>query len=150
MTAFQVPRHRNVPTVAPQVCTAVHALDTVARDGLDAVLPEPVQIRAARINRCPYRIDHHTLDPRRAGESEERIHRLSGWEDADPYAGAERAALALAEAVTRLPAGVPDGVHDDAARHSAEPELAPLIAVTFTATLRNGMNVTTRRTPGAA
>ncbi|MGW0433366.1 carboxymuconolactone decarboxylase family protein [Micromonospora sp. NPDC003197] len=148
MTAVQIPQRMNFTTVAPKVYKAVLALDTAARQGLDPVLLELVQIRASQINRCAYCIDYHTGDARRAGESEDRIYQLSAWEEASLYTAKERAALALTEAATRLPDGVPDDVYDEAAKHFEESELAQLIALIFTVNVWNRMNVTTRKTPG--
>jgi AhpD family alkylhydroperoxidase len=135
-------------TVAPKVFKAVLALDAAARDGIDPVLLELVQIRASQINRCAYCIDYHTSDARKAGEREERIYQLSAWEESSLYTEQERAALALTEAVTRLPVGVPDEVYDEAAQHFDEKQLAQLIALIFTVNAWNRMNVTTRKTPG--
>ncbi|GAA3681439.1 carboxymuconolactone decarboxylase family protein [Nonomuraea antimicrobica] len=149
MTTFQVPQRMNFATVAPKVFKAVLSLDAAAREGLDPVLLELVQIRIAQVNRCAYCIDYHTIDARKAGETEERIYQLSAWEESSLFTERERAALALAEAVTLLPQGVPDRVYDEAARHFEGKELAQLIALVFTANAWNRMNVTTRKTPGA-
>nr|WP_257004088.1 carboxymuconolactone decarboxylase family protein [Streptomyces sp. SA15] len=148
MTTFQVAERMNFSTVAPKVFKAVLALDAAARDGIDPVLLELVQIRASQINRCAYCIDYHTSDARKAGEAEERIYQLSAWEESSLYTSQERAALALTEAVTRLPEGVPDEVYDEAAQHFDEKQLAQLIALIFTVNAWNRMNVTTRKTPG--
>ncbi|WP_178379019.1 carboxymuconolactone decarboxylase family protein [Streptomyces sp. NBRC 110465] len=148
MTTFQVPERMNFAAVSPQVFNAVLALDAAAREGLDPVLLELVQIRASQLNRCAYCIDYHTADARRAGETEERMHQLSAWEESSLYTGKERAALALTEAVTLLPGGVPDPVYEAAARHFEEKELAQLIALVLTVNAWNRMNVTTRKTPG--
>lgn len=138
----------NFSTVAPKVFKAVLALDAAAREGLDPVLLELVQIRASQINRCAYCIDYHTSDARKAGETEERIYQLSAWEESSLYTEKERAALALTEAITLLPQGVPDEVYDEAAKHFDEKELAQLIALIFTVNTWNRMNVSTRKTPG--
>jgi AhpD family alkylhydroperoxidase len=138
----------NFTTAAPQVFKAVYALDAAARKGLDPVLVELVQIRTSQLNKCAYCIDYHTKDARKAGETEERIYQLSAWEDSPLYTERERAALALTEAVTLLPGGVPDEVYDRAAAHFPEQELAQLIAVIFTANTWNRINVTTRKTLG--
>ncbi|MEU1074740.1 MULTISPECIES: carboxymuconolactone decarboxylase family protein [unclassified Streptomyces] len=148
MTTVQIPQRMNFATVAPKVFKAVLALDAAARQGLDPVLLELVQIRASQINRCTYCIDYHTGDARKAGEREERIYQLNGWEESSLYTAEERAALALTEAVTRLPDGVPDAVYVEAAQHFTEQELAQLIALIFTVNTWNRMNVTTRKTPG--
>ena len=138
----------NFSTVAPKVFKAVLALDAAARQGLDPVLLELVQIRASQVNRCAYCIDYHAGDARKAGESEERIYQLSAWQESSLFSEKERAALALTEAVTLLPQGVPDRVYDEASKHFGEQELAQLIALIFTANAWNRMNVTTRKTPG--
>ncbi|QHC26929.1 carboxymuconolactone decarboxylase family protein [Streptomyces sp. GS7] len=138
----------NFTGVAPKVFKAVLALDAAAREGLDPVLLELVQIRASQINGCAYCLDYHTGDARRAGESEDRIYQLDAWAESSLYTARERAALALTEAVTRLPEGVSDAVYDEAARHFEEAELAHLIALIFTVNTWNRMNVTTRKTPG--
>ncbi|MDN5384041.1 MULTISPECIES: carboxymuconolactone decarboxylase family protein [Streptomyces] len=148
MTAFQVPQRMNFSAVAPKVFKAVLALDAAAREGLDPVLLELVQIRASQINHCAYCIDYHTSDARKAGETEERIYQLSAWEESSLYTEKERAALALTEAVTLLPQGVSDEVYNEAAKHFDEKELAQLIALIFTVNVWNRMNVTTRKTPG--
>lgn len=138
----------NFSTVSPKVFKAVLALDAAAREGLDPALLELVQIRASQINHCAYCIDYHTSDARGAGESEERIYQLSAWEESSLFTAKERSALALTEAVTLLPQGVPDEVYEEAAKHFEEKELAQLIALIFTVNAWNRMNVTTRKTPG--
>ncbi|MEV0145735.1 MULTISPECIES: carboxymuconolactone decarboxylase family protein [unclassified Nonomuraea] len=148
MTNVAIPTRMNMSVVAPKVFKAVLALDAAAREGLDPVLVELVQIRASQINRCAYCIDYHTGDARRAGESEARIYQLSAWRESSLYTAEERAALALTEAVTLLPQGVEDEVYDEAARHFGDKELAQLIALIFTVNAWNRMNVTTRKTPG--
>ncbi|WP_245204209.1 carboxymuconolactone decarboxylase family protein [Kitasatospora sp. RG8] len=150
MTTVQIPQRMNFSVTAPKVFRAVLALDAAAREGLDPVLVELVQIRASQINRCAYCIDYHTTDARKAGETEDRIHQLSAWEESSLYTAEERAALALTEAVTMLPQGVPDAVYAQAAEHFEEKELAQLIALIFTVNTWNRMNVSTRKTPGTA
>ncbi|RMI43408.1 carboxymuconolactone decarboxylase family protein [Streptomyces triticirhizae] len=138
----------NFSAVAPKVFKAVLALDAAAREGLDPVLLELVQIRASQINRCAYCLDYHTSDARRAGETEERVHQLAAWQESSLYTAKERAALALTEAVTLLPRGVPDDVYQEAALRFDERELAQLIALILTVNAWNRMNVATRKTPG--
>lgn len=148
MTNVAIPARMNLSLVAPKVFKAVLALDAVAREGLDPVLIELVQIRASQINRCAYCIDYHTGDARRTGESEARIYQLSAWQESSLYTAKERAALALTEAMTLLPQGVADVVYDEATRYFDDEELAQLIAMIFTVNAWNRMNVTTRKTPG--
>ncbi|MEV4251996.1 carboxymuconolactone decarboxylase family protein [Spirillospora sp. NPDC049652] len=148
MTAVRIPERMNFSQVAPKVFKAVLALDAAARDGLDPVVVELVQIRASQLNRCAYCIDYHTGDARKAGETEERIYQLSAWHESSLYTAEERAALALTEAVTLLPQGVPDEVYAEAETRFGEKGLAQLIALIFTVNAWNRMNVTTRKIPG--
>ena len=77
---------------------------------------------------------------------------MAAWREAPYYTEAERAALALTEAVTRLsdrPDPVPDAVWDEAARHYDEPSLAALILSIATTNVFNRFNVATRQVAGA-
>ena len=89
---------------------------------------------------------------RKAGESDDRIATVAAWREAPFFTDAERAALALAEAVTRLadrPDPVPDQIWDDAADHYDEKGLAALILITGVTNLFNRLNATTRQVAGA-
>ena len=142
-------RRLNLAKLAPEVYRAMIALDTAARKGLDPVIAELVKIRASQLNHCAFCLDMHTRDARGAGESEERIYLLSAWEEAgEVFTEKERAALALAEAITVLTDGfVPDDVYEQAAKQFEEEELAHLIAVVFTINSWNRIAVTTRLAP---
>jgi AhpD family alkylhydroperoxidase len=61
-----------------------------------------VQVRASQINGCRVCVDMHCHDLKKAGETDERLFTVAAWRDAPYLTAAERAALALAEAVTRL------------------------------------------------
>jgi alkylhydroperoxidase family enzyme len=77
---------------------------------------------------------------------------VAAWREAPWFTDAERAALALAEAITRLadrPDAVPDPVWDEAARHYDEPQLAALILWIATTNLFNRLNATIREPAGA-
>jgi AhpD family alkylhydroperoxidase len=144
------PRIKNFNQHVPGFYQAMIALGAAAK-GIDPALAELVKIRASQINRCAFCIDMHIKDARKAGESEERIHLLSAWEEAEGvYTAKERAALALTEAVTVLTDGfVPDAVFERAAEHFEEAELARLITTITTINAWNRVNVTLRTAPGA-
>src|ERR671921_345565 len=91
---------------------------------------ELANLRASQINGCSVCVHMHARDLRKAGESDERIDTVAGWRDAPFFSDAERAALALAEALTRVadrPDAVPDDVYAAAAEHYDEQQLATLI-----------------------
>ncbi|MBL1118678.1 carboxymuconolactone decarboxylase family protein [Streptomyces sp. 110] len=141
----------NFAKAAPKAFKALISLDAAAREGLDPALVELVQIRSSQLNHCAYCLHMHTADAHEAGESKERIALVGVWEEAGEagfYTEKEQAALALTEAVTLLPGGVPDEVYERAARHFEERELAQLIALIFTINSWNRIAVTTRKVPG--
>jgi AhpD family alkylhydroperoxidase len=118
---------------------------------LPAATRELVNIRASQVNGCGVCAVQHPRIARRRGETDERIWAISGWRDAPYFDPAERAALALAEAVTRLAdrsEAVPDDVWDEAARHYDEAQLAALVLTIASVNLWNRLNVATRQVAG--
>ncbi|NEW06588.1 carboxymuconolactone decarboxylase family protein [Paenibacillus sp. SYP-B3998] len=86
----------------------------VTESGIDRTLLELIKIRASQINGCAFCLNMHTNDARSQGETEQRIYLLSAWREAPYYTDAERAVLALTEAVTLISeAGVPQAVYDN-------------------------------------
>jgi alkylhydroperoxidase family enzyme len=76
---------------------------------------------------------------------------VSAWREASYFSDAERAALALTEAVTRIadrPDPVPDEVWEEAARHYDEDELAALVLSIASINAWNRLNVATRQITG--
>jgi AhpD family alkylhydroperoxidase len=119
--------------------------------GLPPTTVELVNLRASQINGCSVCVHMHARDLRKAGESDERIDTVAGWRDAPFYTDAERAALALAEALTRVADRsdpVPDDVYAAAAEHYDERQLAALIMAIGTVNLWNRLNIATRQVPG--
>jgi len=81
----------------------------------------------------------------------ERILTVAAWRETPYFSDAERAALALTEAATRLadrPDPVPDEVWEEAARHYSEPQLASLVVAIATINAFNRLNATTRQISG--
>jgi AhpD family alkylhydroperoxidase len=111
-----------------------------------------VHLRASQINGCSVCVDIHTREFEHAGERSERINMVAAWREAPYFSDAERAALALTEAATRLADRsdpVPDEVWDEAARHYTEPQLAALVLAIATINTYNRLNVGTRQVTGA-
>ncbi|MFJ6518196.1 carboxymuconolactone decarboxylase family protein [Streptomyces filamentosus] len=112
---------------------------------------ELVRLRTGQINGCAACVDLHAHRAHGAGETDERLWAVAAWRDAPFFTGQERAALALAEAVTRIadnPGGVPDEIWDGAAEHFDERSLAALVMAIASANAWNRVNVATRRTAG--
>ncbi|HEY0839139.1 MAG TPA: carboxymuconolactone decarboxylase family protein [Vulgatibacter sp.] len=119
----------SVAEATPRAFAAMlHLENAVSAMGLDKGLYELVKIRASQINGCAYCIDMHTKDARAGGESEQRIYALNAWRETPFFTERERAALALAEAITLVTDGhVDDEVYAAAASRFDEKELAALI-----------------------
>jgi AhpD family alkylhydroperoxidase len=121
------------------------ALDATAGHNLDPLLIELVRLHASHINGCAYCIDMHSKDALAKGETVQRLVSLPAWRETGYYSDAERAALALTEAVTRISdVGVPDEVYRAAAQHFSDEEIAQLIAVIVVINAWNRVSITTR------
>src|SRR3989442_14791823 len=121
------PRMNNPAMIVPQAMQALHALNKATEGSVPRTTINLVQLRASQINGCSVCVDMHARDMKRAGETDERLFAVAAWRDAPYFTDAERAALALAEAVTRLDDradAVPDDVWNEAARHYDERELS--------------------------
>ena len=145
-------RMKNPAELLPDAMTALKALAPLAYKG--AVPPQTlglVHLRASQINGCGACVDGGVKHARKAGETDERLFAVSAWREAPYFTDAERAALALSEAMTRLSDredGVPDTVWNEAARHYDEKALAALVMWIGTTNLYNRLNVTTRQPAG--
>ena len=112
---------------------------------------ELMKIRASQINGCAFCLDMHHRNAKKAGESDERLWTVAGWREAPYYSDAERAALALTEAATRLadrPDPVPDEVWEEAAKHYSEEQLAALVVAIAQINAWNRISVISRKVPG--
>jgi AhpD family alkylhydroperoxidase len=110
-----------------------------------------VHLRASQINGCSVCVDMHARELKKAGESDDRIHAVSAWYDAPYFSDAERAALALTEAATRIndrSDPVPDAIWDDAAKHFDERSLSALLLAVGVINVWNRLNVSTRQVAG--
>jgi AhpD family alkylhydroperoxidase len=140
----------------PGVIDALQSLSKAADDaagqaGLPHTTVELVNLRASQINGCAVCLDMHSRGARKAGETDERLFTLAAWRDAPYLTDAERAALALAEAGTRLADQgdpVPDAVFDEASKHYDESALAALVVCIAAINTWNRLNVITGQQSG--
>lgn len=121
----------------------------VRKSGIDPKLCELIKIRASQINGCAYCLDMHTKDARAMGETEQRLYMLSAWREAPFYTEAERAAIALTEAVTRISdAGVPQELYEQVRKHFDEGQFVNLIMAINAINCWNRMAISTSMIPG--
>ncbi|MFZ1992755.1 MAG: carboxymuconolactone decarboxylase family protein [Solirubrobacteraceae bacterium] len=110
-----------------------------------------VALRASQINGCSVCCDMHSRELKAAGEPDERIFTLAAWREASYFSDAERAALALTEAATRLADRsdpVSDEVWEQAARHYDDAQLAALVLAIASINAWNRINAATRQIAG--
>jgi len=140
--------------LVPEAMQALHALQAASESGgVPAKTLGLVHLRASQINGCSVCIDMHPRMMKKAGETDERLFAVAAWRDAPYFNDAERAALALTEAVTRIADRsdpVPDAVWQEAARHYDEKGLASLLLTIAAINVWNRLNVSTRQVPGTA
>jgi AhpD family alkylhydroperoxidase len=147
--------HARIDSPALTVPGALKALqgigNAVRQTDIPATTLYLVELRASQINGCGVCVDMHSRELKQAGEPDERINTVAVWRDVSYFTEAERAALALTEAATRLadrPDPVPDDVWDDAARHYDKAQLAALVLAIAAINAWNRLNVTTRQISG--
>lgn len=144
-----------MPNPALMIPGAMQALQALAKSVEKSGVPprtfELIHLRASQINGCSVCIDMHSRLLKKASETEERLFTVAAWRDAPYFTDAERAALALTEASTRLSDRadpVPDEVWEEAARHYDQNALACLVLAIATINVWNRLNVTTRQVAG--
>jgi AhpD family alkylhydroperoxidase len=146
-------RMTNPATVLDATSAIQDLYKSVYKGGLSPAVLELVHLRASQINGCSPCVDSGVKGMRKQGESEERIGLVAAWREAPYYTDEERAALALAEAATRMADkadAVPDEVWDAAAQFFDEKQLASIVMMIAVTNLFNRLNGPTRQIAGAA
>ena len=112
-------------TASPQALKAMLMLEANTFGlSIEQPLLELIKIRVSQLNHCGFCTDMHSVDARRAGESDRRLYAIAVWRDSNFFNPRERAALAWAEAVTLLAESrVPDEVYEQAREQFNEGEL---------------------------
>jgi len=142
-------RMENPATVLPDTMKAINNLYKAAHSaGVDPATLELVHLRASQINGCSPCVDSGARNAKKNGETDERLFTVAVWRETPYFSDAERAALALAEAATRLadrPDPVPDDVWAEAAKHFDERQLAGIVLWVATTNFFNRLNAATRQ-----
>ena len=147
------PRMKHPAMILPEAMQALLALGaSVKKGGVPQRTLDLVHLRASQINGCSLCVDMHARGAKKGGETDERLFGVAAWRESPYFTDAERAALALTEAITRLSDQadpVPDEIWDEAARRYDESALAALIIAIASVNLWNRLNVTTRQVAGS-
>ena len=145
-------RMTNPAFVVPEALKALNSLGTsISKGGVPNTTLELVRLRASQINGCSFCVEMHARDLKKAGEKDERLFAVAAWREAPYFSDAERAALGLTEAATRLADSaepVPDAIWDAAAEHFDEEQLGALVLDIAQINLWNRLNVATQQVVG--
>jgi AhpD family alkylhydroperoxidase len=145
---------KNPATVLPDSMKGIQAIIEAAHHaGVPGSTMELAHLRASQVNGCSPCVYSGAISAKKAGETDERLFAVAAWRETDLFTDAERAALALAESMTRLadrPDPVPDEVWDEAAKHFDEKQMAGLVLWVSTTNLFNRLNATTKQPAAAA
>lgn len=136
----------------PEVVAAIQQLNKVIHAaGVDRRLLSLVHLRASQINGCSPCVFATIASAKKAGETDERLHNVVAWRETPFYTDAERAALELTEAATRLQDGAPgvtDDIWDAVAAHFTGEQLSAITLEIALTNFFNRMNRTTREQAG--
>ncbi|HTN17635.1 MAG TPA: carboxymuconolactone decarboxylase family protein [Chitinophagaceae bacterium] len=114
----------------------------LSKSTLEQSLLNLIYFRVSQINGCAFCLDMHAKDLRAEGESEQRLYLLDAWREAPFYSEKERAALAWAEALTRINGGlVPYELYDEAREHFSELEMVDLTMGVIAINSYNRINI---------
>ena len=142
----------NPASVVPGAIDALTSLGRIVSEScLSPALLGLIHLRASQINGCSVCTMLHLPAARKLGESDERLFAVAAWRDAPFFSDAERAALALTEAVTCLSNRsdpVPDDVWREATKHFDERELGALVLAIAVTNVWNRLNVATKQVAG--
>ena len=141
-------RMKNPVFLVPEALQALHALGKATGKGLPGSTLQLVHLRASQINGCGVCVDMHARELKQHGESDVRLCGVAAWRDTPFFNDAERAALALTEALTRIsdrPDAVTDEIWAEAAKHYDEQQLAVLVLNIAQINLWNRLNVAVKQ-----
>jgi AhpD family alkylhydroperoxidase len=147
-------RMSNPASVLPDSMKGIQSIIKAAHStGIPRSTMELAHLRASQVNGCSPCVYSGAIAAKNAGESDERLFAVAAWRETHLFSDSERAALALAESMTRLvdhPEPVPDEVWNEAAKNFDEKQMAGLVLWVATTNLFNRLNATTKQPAGTA
>lgn len=142
----------NYATQSPELLKKQTELTFAVKEGVvEKSILTLVDIRVSQMNGCAFCLDMHVKEAKIQGERELRVHHVAIWRESPLFEPRERAALAWAEALTRI---APEGVSDELFAHVrgqfSEKEISDLTFAVMTINAWNRLNVAFRGVPGSA
>jgi uncharacterized peroxidase-related enzyme len=120
---FRVMAHR------PEIFATMqdHFAAVLSTGTVSTKLKELVIVRTSQVNETPYCLASHTILARSLGWSDDQLSHLAGWQTRDDFSPAEKAALRLAETVTRNANAVSDEQFAELRGYYSEGEIVELL-----------------------
>ena len=147
-------RMKSPATILPDAMQGIqHLYKAMSQGGVPQQTLELVHLRASQINGCSACVDAGIRGAKKAGETDQRLFALAAWRETPYFTDAERAALALAEAATRLADradAVPDQIWQEATNHVDEKGLSAIILMIGITNMFNRINTTIREQAGTS
>ena len=132
------------------VNTLMNASAALKKSSLTPTLKHLIDLRASQLNGCAFCLDMHVKQARLDGERELRIHHVPVWRESPLFSAREKAALALAEAMTRIDEhGVSDALYREVQAHFSEVEIAEVSFAVATINAWNRLQIVSRMAPGS-
>jgi AhpD family alkylhydroperoxidase len=138
--------------VLPDAMNALFALNAATEGKLPTRTVKLVILRASQINGCSVCVDMHCRELQKAGVPNEHIFAVSAWRETPFFSEAERVALELTEALTRLADkadAVPDALWNEVTKHFDETEISALLLSIAAINVWNRLNAAIRQMVGA-
>ncbi|MDC2959369.1 carboxymuconolactone decarboxylase family protein [Streptomyces gilvifuscus] len=155
MNAASTPtaRMKNPAMVLPDAMKGIQSIyQAMYQGGVAPQILELVHLRASQINGCSACVFAGVAGAKKHGESDQRLHSVAAWREAPFFTDAERAALALTEAATRIAdrtgKAVPDEIWDEATDHFSEEQLSAIILMIALTNFFNRLNTTIEEPAG--
>ncbi len=136
---------------SPELFKAFMALgNAVKESSIEEKIRDLVEIRVSQMNGCAFCLDMHVKQAKMHGERELRLYHVAAWRESTLFAPRERAALAWAEALTKLPEqGVPDELYERVRGQLSEKEISDLTFSIMLINAWNRINVGFKTVPGS-
>ncbi len=124
---------------------------SIRKSSLDETIINLVEIRTSQLNGCSFCLDMHVKQAKLQGERELRLYHVATWRESPLFEPRERAALAWAERLTKLPDdGVPDDLYERVRGQFSDKELSDLTFAIMAINAWNRAGVAFRAVPGSA
>jgi AhpD family alkylhydroperoxidase len=147
MMSNRVNHFQTVPNLTKALIDASMASYKTSIDGLIKSL---IDIRASQLNNCAFCLDMHIKQAKIKGEGELRLHHVAIWRESPLFNAKEKAALALTEALTHIPAiGISDELYRSTKEHFSDVEISELTYAIGLINFWNRMQILALMEPGS-